>query len=276
MDYLEVVKNWRNKRIKDITDLEIALDNFRILFAYNSNAIENPQTTYHDTREIFENGRVVNYTGELKTLYEIQNQKICFDFLIGEAIKKTPLSEGLIKKVHKLLMIGCYDEARYAKGEYPGQYKVHEYIIGDGVGAIPEDVAGEIYSLCQEVNDYKGDNPLTAAAYFHLNFEAIHPFADGNGRVGRILMNYYLLIHGYPPIIIYNEDKAIYYFCLAAFDKTERIDSFVEFLKEQSIKTWTKRKRTRKALTPPPDDSYDTFYHPHQPPTTPKVEVDKQ
>ncbi|WP_054740459.1 Fic family protein [Cellulosilyticum ruminicola] len=140
MDYLEVVKNWCNKRIKDITDLEIALDNFRIFFAYHSNLIENPETTYEDTREIFENGRVVNYTGELKTLYEIKNQKICVDFLTGEIIKRTPLSEGLIKKVHKLLMIGCYDEARYMKGEYLGQYKVHEYIIGEGdaVGTTPE------------------------------------------------------------------------------------------------------------------------------------------
>ncbi|WP_242861414.1 hypothetical protein [Cellulosilyticum ruminicola] len=56
-------------------------------------------------------------------------------------------------------------------------------------------------------------------------------------------MNYYLLIYRYPPIIIYNEDKAVYYYGLAIFDQTERIESFVEFLKEQSIKTWTKKKR---------------------------------
>ena len=60
MGYESIVAEWKNRKIKDAKDLEIALSNFRILFAYNSNKIENPETTYHDTREIFENGRVEN------------------------------------------------------------------------------------------------------------------------------------------------------------------------------------------------------------------------
>ncbi|HJA66733.1 MAG TPA: Fic family protein [Candidatus Mediterraneibacter cottocaccae] len=250
MDYNEVKKNWQNKKITDEADLKIALENFRILFAYNSNKIENPMTTYHDTREIFENGRVENYSGDLRTIFEIQNQKECFHFLTKKIIERSPLDENLIKEIHGILMKGCYDQTRYEKGERPGQYKIHDYVVGDEVGIAPEDVADEIRDLCQQVNEYEGSDILTAAAFFHLSFEAVHPFADGNGRVGRTLLNYYLMIHDYPPTIIYNEDKATYYMALAAFDKTGKIDGFIAFLREQTVKTWTRKKVLPKLKNP--------------------------
>ena len=59
MTYETILKQWNTNRIESIADLDTALDNFRILFAYNSNVIENPETTYHNTREVFENGKVV-------------------------------------------------------------------------------------------------------------------------------------------------------------------------------------------------------------------------
>lgn len=78
-----------------------------------------------------------------------------------------------------------------------------------------------------------------------MNFESIHPFADGNGRVGRTLMNYYLLTHDYPPTIIYSEDKKNYYLALALFDATEDMDGFKAFIKEQTIKTWRRKERKK-------------------------------
>ena len=241
MGYEEVKKTWQEKKIKDENDLKIALSNFQILFAYNSNKIENPKTTYHDTREIFENGRSENYSGDLRTIFEIQNQKDCFQFLIGKIIEREPLNQNLIKEIHRLLMKGCYDQTRYDKGERPGTYKVHDYVVGDEIGILPEEVPDEIQNLCDQVNEYSGENILTVASFFHLNFEAIHPFADGNGRVGRTLLNYYLMTHDYPPTIIYGEDKEAYYMALAIFDKTEKIDGFISFLKEETVKTWTKK-----------------------------------
>ncbi len=241
MSYESVVKGWQNRAIKDEADLEIALSNFRILFAYNSNKIENPETTYHDTREIFENGKVKNYSGDLRTIFEIQNQKECQGFLMDKILKREPVTGDLIREIHKQLMKGCYDQSRYDKGERPGQYKIHDYVVGDEVGIAPEDVADEIENLCKQVNEYAGNHVLTAAAYFHLSFEAIHPFADGNGRVGRTLLNYYLMTHDHPPLIIYDEDKPTYYMALAVFDKTGSIDGFVQFLKEQTAKAWTKK-----------------------------------
>ena len=73
--YDAVVKMWQDWNIQSIDDLALRLDNFRILFAYNSGKIENAEINYHDTREIFENGKVVGYTGSTRTLFEQQNQK---------------------------------------------------------------------------------------------------------------------------------------------------------------------------------------------------------
>lgn len=246
--YSEIVNEWKQKEIKNENDLDLVLDNYKILFAYNSNVIENENTTYHDTREVFENGRIINYTGDLRTLYEINNQKFCYEYLKPLIVKKEPLSVDLVKKVHKILMKGCYDERRYARGERAGKFKVHDYIVGDDVGVEAKDVEQYVAMLCEEVNLYQGENPVTTSAYFHLNFESIHPFADGNGRVGRTLMNYNLMINDHPPIIIYNEDKVAYYMALAIFDKTGKIDGFEQFIKEECEKTWNVKQLEMKPL----------------------------
>ncbi|MCL2151980.1 MAG: Fic family protein [Oscillospiraceae bacterium] len=81
---------------------------------------------------------------------------------------------------------------------------------------------------------------LTAAAYFHARFEHIHPFADGNGRVGRTLLNYFLMLHDHPPLIVYEEDKAVYYAALERYDTDEDIALMRDFLRKQTEKTWEK------------------------------------
>lgn len=239
MSYSEIVASWQNKVVTNREELMAKLQNFRIVFAYNSNKIENPETTYHNTREIFENGKVINFTGDIRTIFEIQNQKECFDFLADKILNRKPITKELILQTHEKLMKGCYDETRYLKGERPGSFKKHDYVTGDDVGELPENVESEIDFLCNELNENEGKNPLKIATYFHLNFESIHPFADGNGRLGRTLLNYYLMIHDYPPTIIYNEDKDVYYMALEVFDKTGQINGFEKFLQEQTEKTWS-------------------------------------
>lgn len=239
MNYDEIVEKWQNNVVSNKEELMAKMQNFRIIFAYNSNRIENPETTYHDTREIFENGKVVNFTGDIRTIFEIQNQKECFDFLVNKILNKEPITKELILQTHEKLMKGCYDETRYLKGERPGSFKKHEYVIGDDVGELPENVENEIDFLCNELKENEGKDPLKIATYLHLNFEQIHPFADGNGRLGRTLLNYYLMIHDYPPTIIYNEDKDVYYMALEVFDRTGQINGFEKFLQEQTEKTWS-------------------------------------
>lgn len=249
MQYEEVIAWWQSEKKDNIADIYTLLDNFRILFAYHSGKIENEAVTLHDTREIFESGSVVNYTGDLRTLFEIKNQKECFDYIIQKILKKEEISPGFILGLHRTLMQGCYDEIRYQKGERPGEFKKHDYVTGDGIGAYPEDVEQEVKDLLDEIKEAEGKDVLTITAYLHLRFEEIHPFADGNGRVGRTLINYYLMTHDYPPIVLYHEDKKTYYLSLAVYDKTVKIDGFVEFLKEQMEKTWDRKKRHKIKLS---------------------------
>lgn len=243
MKYEDVLAWWKKEKTDTKEDIYTVLNNFKILFAYHSGKIENETITLHDTREIFENGSVINYTGDLRTLFEIKNQKDCFEFLIEKIVQKEKITLDFIRELHRKLMKGCYDETRYKKGERPGEWKTHDYVTGDGVGAAPEDVESELSELIDEIKESEGKDVLTIAAYLHLRFEEIHPFADGNGRVGRTLLNYYLMTHGYPPLVLYSEDKKTYYLALSVYDKTGEISGFKEFLKEQMVKTWEKKKK---------------------------------
>lgn len=223
-----------------IEELEAQLIDFKIFFAYHSNKIENNQIDYHDTREIFEKGRIVNYTGDLQTLYEISNQKDCYRFLLPKIIKKEPLSIELIKAIHFQLSKGTYDEYRYEiNHERPGEFKKHDYVTGvHEVGSYPEDIENDLSEVIAEVNSYQGDDYLTVASYLHAMFENIHPFADANGRVGRTILNYYLLIHHIKPLIIYENDRKLYYEYLEKFDMDSRLEPLVEFLTYEQKKTW--------------------------------------
>ena len=238
--YIRVVGLWQSYIIESAVDLDKYLDSFRILFAFHSGKIENEEVTYHDTREIFENSRVVSYTGSPRALFEQQNQKLCYEVLKEKIVKKEPLSMESVKEIHKVLTSGTYDERRYiANEERPGEFKKHDYVTGvHEVGSAAGNVENDLTELIADVNEYEGKDVLKVATYLHARFEFIHPFADGNGRVGRTLMNYYLMTHNHPPLIVYDEDKRIYHECLQKYDETEELNPLYEFLKYETEKTW--------------------------------------
>lgn len=95
--------------------------------------------------------------------------------------------------------------------------------------------------LLDEIQDIDSSKALAAAAYFHVKFENIHPFADGNGRTGRLAMNYFLVIHNHPPIVIHEEDRKDYYAALEAWDTEQQLDPMLDFLRSQTAKTWEKQ-----------------------------------
>ena len=248
-----IVRLWQQYAIGTEADIDLRLDSFRILFAYHSGKIENPEISYHDTREIFENGRVVNFTGSPRTIFEQRNQKLCYDFLKPRIIARKPITIALIKETHAILTAGTYDETRYIQqGERPGAFKKHDYVTGiEEVGSLPEDVEHDMQELLATLQELAGKDPLKTATYFHVRFEYIHPFADGNGRVGRTLLNYLLMTRDHPPLIVYDEDKRDYYAALEQYDRNEDYQPMYAFLKKETIRTWEKalerdRQRTQR------------------------------
>ncbi|MBQ9020954.1 MAG: Fic family protein [Eggerthellaceae bacterium] len=240
-NYNSLVDAWRSAAKKDGLVIAELLVDFGVRFSYNSGRIENTLISYHDTRDVFENGHAVAYSGDVRTLFEIQNLKTSYELMLKKLEKKNPITEKLVLEFHEVLTQGTYDERRWSLGERPGQYKKQDYVVGAHDAGLPAaKVGAALRSLCTELKAATPENVLTVAAYFHAQFENIHPFSDGNGRCGRALTNYLLLLNEHPPIIVFDEDKLAYYGALDAFDTEADLDPMLEFLKAETIKTWSK------------------------------------
>ena len=241
ISYESILEFWKQKKITTDAQLAEIMNGSSISYAYHSGKIENDNITYHDTREIFEHDVVVSYTGDLKTLFEIRNAKQAYELFLDCFRDRKPLDEALLKQFQLKLTENTYDERRWKLGERPGEYKLHDYVTGvNEIGALPEDVHEEILDLLTEIGSVPSEKTLTGAAFFHAKFENIHPFADGNGRTGRLAMNYYLVLNNHPPITIHEEDRKQYYTALEQFDRDLKLDALKTFLREQTVKTWEK------------------------------------
>ena len=261
--YNEILNAWQKENISDDVRLAAILDNQKIALAYHSGKIENDAITYNDTREIFEHDGVTSYTGDLRTLFEIKNAKNAHELFLDTFAKRRPIDFELVKDFQRTLTQSTYDTRRWQLGERPGEFKHHDYVTGrDEVGAHPDDVEEELGELLNELYEIPNEKALTAAAYFHSKFENIHPFAEGNGRTGRLLMNYFLVTHNHPPIIIHEEDKQKYYAALESWDKEQKLEPLRSFLQEQTEKTWERwlqRNHGRNGKHSPSAEDMSTF-----------------
>lgn len=240
--YEKTLAWWKEKKIETDAQLAEVLSGHSIAFAYHSGKIENDKITYNDTRDIFEHDGVTAYTGDLRTLFEIRNAKLANELFLTSFGEKRRMEETLVKEFQKLLTMNTYDARSWQLGERPGEYKKHDYVTGrEEIGAAPEDVQEEMAELMDELQDLMQEDALTAAAYFHVKFENIHPFADGNGRTGRLAMNYLLVMLGHPPIVVHEEDRKEYYAALEAWDTKQNSKVMISFLRSQTVKTWRKR-----------------------------------
>lgn len=239
--YDKIRQYWLARPFDSEDAIDAALQNFRILFAYHSAKIENDAVEYQDTREIFENGLVTSFAGDPRTLFEQQNQKLCYEYLKPLLVAHTPLSLDLTREIHRILTAGTYDARRYvARNERPGEFKKGDYVTGiHEVGYPPDEVEPALRELIREFDAWQGDDPLVPAAYLHVRFEHIHPFADGNGRTGRTLMNYWLMCHNHPPVVIHEDVRKTYYAALEQYDADETLQPMIDFLREQTVRTWS-------------------------------------
>ena len=180
----------------------------QIDLTYNSNHIEGSRLTHDQTRYIFETN-TIGIEGEsirVDDIIETTNHFRCIDLIIDRAEER--LTESLIKELHLILKSGTSDSRK--DWFTVGDYKRLPNEVGGNETTAPEDVHREIKALLKEYNGKKKKS-FEDIIDLHQRFEAIHPFQDGNGRVGRLVMFKECLANGYVPFIITEELKMFYY-----------------------------------------------------------------
>ena len=180
-------------------------EDFMIDYTYNSNAIEGSTLTLDETALVLKEG--VTIGGKpLKHHLEAIGHRDAYYYVLDLVKNKVPVSERVIKDIHALVLM----DRQMDKGVYRS--------VPVRVGAFrpcqPYEVPVNMERLMLDYEkEMKNLHVVQKVAVFHLRFETIHPFIDGNGRVGRLLLNYELMREGYPPINVKFTDRAKYYDC---------------------------------------------------------------
>lgn len=206
----------------------------QIELTYNSNHMEGSKLTHDQTRYIFETNTIGITDASIKVddVVETANHFRCIDLIIDSATNL--LSESFIKELHRILKSGTSDNRKswFAVGEY----KKIPNEVGGRETTLPEDVAREMKDLLSDYNATK-EKTFEEILDFHHRFECIHPFQDGNGRVGRLILFKECLRNNIVPFIIDDDLKLFYYrglsewtrergylldTCLAAQDKFKK------------------------------------------------------
>lgn len=220
LGYKELLKKLTTKQYQDI------IDRFAVNFTYESNAIEGNSLTLKDVTMLFHE-KTIPRGVNLRDIHETVNTRKALEALFYHKIR---IKEKDILHLHETLVKDT--------GVSLGYKKFPNYLLGRNVQTTaPEYVPSEMKDLLAWYHEHPKMHPLQKAALFHARFEKIHPFEDGNGRVGRILLNAILLLHGYPPLIIRKTQRIAYFGALAAADKGH-YDKLSRFLIEKYKKTY--------------------------------------
>lgn len=202
VDYRHLIKKLSKEQHKDV------FDRFIVNFTYESNALEGNSLTLRDVAiVIFEKRHAKGK--DLREIYETRNSRDVLDLLLEGKFKIT--HESIIK-MHRMLMRDI--------GSREGYKKIPNFLLGKNLQTTPPE---KVYHEMSGLIDWYDKNidkmhPLTVASIFHSRFEKIHPFEDGNGRVGRFLLNTILVNSGYPPLIVRKTSRTAYFTCLEAAD----------------------------------------------------------
>lgn len=205
------------------------LNDLRLRYIYHTNAIEGNSLSLIETKVILSDGITVGGK-KLSEHLEAINQADALDF-IEESVKKgTSISQAFIRELHFYVL--NHDETNRDK------YREKSVFIegADTITALPSTIPSRLDNIIEAYNNNKLEHGVIyAVSRFHADFEEIHPFIDGNGRTGRLIMNLELLKAGYPITIIEKDDRPIYYESLETAQTGERnIEPLMTFI-EQSI-----------------------------------------
>lgn len=203
----DILKKGKEALLTILDDVELAES------VYNSNAIENSTLTLPDTEKILLDLEV-SKDYSLREVFEAKNLARVYEYIKAKK-DSIVLNQETILFIHGLL-IGGIDDA------IAGRFRnLREYVrVGKHVAPAPEHVIRMIEVLLNEYKTNHDANIFKKIAHFHLQFETIHPFCDGNGRIGRVLINLQLQEFGYPNIIIRNKEKHLYYKTFSHFRET--------------------------------------------------------
>ncbi len=211
-------------------EVERLRDEFMVEFTYNSNAIEGNTLTLKETAMALE-GMTIDKK-PLKDHLEAVGHRDAFLYVQDIAKKDMPLSESVIKNIHALVLMNRPED----KGVYR---RIPVRIMGAFTEPVqPYLIEPKMAELLAIDNERKGVlHDIERVARFHLEFEGIHPFIDGNGRTGRLLMNLELIKCGYPPINVKFADRKRYYDAFDAYYKdgnpNKMIDMIAQYVNER-------------------------------------------
>ena len=200
---LQVLREQKSSRLKGSIYHRIQID-----LTYNSNHIEGSKLTHDQTRYIYETNTIGITSDAINVddILETVNHFRCIDFIIDHAEER--LTEDMIKQIHQLLKSGTSDSRKdwFAVGDY----KRLPNEVGGMETCPPEEVHRQMKALLSEYNGKK-QKSFNDVLDFHVRFEQIHPFQDGNGRMGRLLMFKECLANHIVPFIITDDLKLFYY-----------------------------------------------------------------
>jgi len=202
------------------------------LLAYNSNKIEGSTLTEEQTASLFDNGTLPKSDDyyRAKDVEEMNGHFLMFNKMLDTFDE--PLTQELIKQFHYELKSGVFEDR--ANGYAIGAYKKRPNMIGIYQTIRPEDVDKEMYLLMDWYSSQKID--ISKLAEFHTRYERIHPFQDGNGRTGRLILFRECLKNEMIPIVIEDANRNLYLEALKEYREKKKLDKLIElFEKEQGF-----------------------------------------
>lgn len=208
-------------------ELQRLREEFLIEYTYNSNAIEGNTLTLQETALVLE-GITIDKK-PLKDHLEAVGHRDAFLYVQNLVKSNVPFSESIIKQIHTLVLIDR-PEDRGVYRRIPVRIMGAYHVPSDPV-LVPE----QMENLVAEFVGNKKLHPIERVALFHLKFEGIHPFVDGTGRTGRLILNLMLMQAGYPPINVKYSDRKRYYEVFDSFYRDNKTDTMLNLITEQLI-----------------------------------------
>ncbi len=211
------------------------------MMAYNSNRIEGSTLTSEETASLFDTGELLasgNVVYRAKDIEEMNGHFYMFNHAL-ETLDQ-PLSADLIKSFHYCLKSGVFEDR--ANGYIAGEFKQRANIVSDIETAPPKDVPERIARLV-DIYNHISDPELSDLMQFHASYEHIHPFQDGNGRTGRMILFRECLRNYLVPVIIRDETKAVYYHALHEAQVNGKITPLVEYAVQMQELYWKRVKK---------------------------------